>query len=605
MSDQRAQQTTKSSEPRSTISQMKKTTSPEMSPDPMQSGAALQRAQAAPGTLTPSDVMALQRTIGNQAVQRMLSGNQTGPNPSPTGQTIIQPKLVVGPANDRYEQEADGIANQVMRMSASPIKSQPKRLQRKPNHSAVQRVVGPEGGSINQELESRINGSRGGGSPLPGSVRATLEPKLNADLSNVKVHTNSNAVQLNRELGAKAFTSRNHIYYGAGQSPADLALTTHEVVHTMQQGAVQPVQRQPEQAAETPQPTTQATNDTVVQRFAYDDDPSTWAPVNRIKRSGEGVEGVYFVFKGSNMLIVKPVRDPGNVEYANRMTGAITGLATPDTKSYPLTGSDPISQLLKTTPIEGARSDKELEDKLEFNSYWLVMSTVAGKSIQTLPEDATDNQALDFITNQRALQDTGRIMVADAFLGNQDRLIGQRVNLGNFFYNAADQRAATIDNDMEVEKGAFKRNGSFDMPTAMEIFEWLMDNGQRNGVINKFIAKFKQSHPGVVASMDDNQVRAWVSEGIDLGMADLQRAMQNMNLVRSVKDIDSKYGKSNKRDYAMIKGRAQYMDARVGGMSKDEAKQKMGKYIKYKEMYTKLPKGLKWTARIWNGGRGF
>jgi len=46
-------------------------------------------------------------------------------------------------------------------------------------------------------------------------------------------------VQLNRDLGAKAFTHKNHIFYGAGSSPNDMKLTTHEAVHTIQQGAVQ------------------------------------------------------------------------------------------------------------------------------------------------------------------------------------------------------------------------------------------------------------------------------------------------------------------------------------------------------------------------------
>lgn len=45
----------------------------------------------------------LQRTIGNQAVQR-----------------FIQRKLTINTPGDRYEQEADHIADQVMRTSASP-----------------------------------------------------------------------------------------------------------------------------------------------------------------------------------------------------------------------------------------------------------------------------------------------------------------------------------------------------------------------------------------------------------------------------------------------------------------------------------------------------
>jgi hypothetical protein len=61
----------------------------------------LQRAVANPRVARPSDILALQRTAGNQAVTR-----------------LIQTKLAVGPAGDRYEQEADRVAEQVMTMPA-------------------------------------------------------------------------------------------------------------------------------------------------------------------------------------------------------------------------------------------------------------------------------------------------------------------------------------------------------------------------------------------------------------------------------------------------------------------------------------------------------
>jgi len=61
----------------------------------------LQRAVANPRVARPSDILALQRTVGNQAVTR-----------------LIQTKLTVGPAGDRYEQEADRVAEQVMTMPA-------------------------------------------------------------------------------------------------------------------------------------------------------------------------------------------------------------------------------------------------------------------------------------------------------------------------------------------------------------------------------------------------------------------------------------------------------------------------------------------------------
>ena len=81
----------------------------------------VQRARIDPARLTPADVMALQRTIGNQAVvdllgRRKASGRSTTP--------AVQAKLRVGPVGDRYEQEADRVANQVVgQIDAAPDSS--------------------------------------------------------------------------------------------------------------------------------------------------------------------------------------------------------------------------------------------------------------------------------------------------------------------------------------------------------------------------------------------------------------------------------------------------------------------------------------------------
>ena len=68
-------------------------------------------------------------------------------------------------------------------------------------------------------VESGIGRSKGGGSPLPDTVRTFMEPRFGIDFSHVRVHTGSEAMQLNREIGAKAFTHGSDIYYGAGHGP--------------------------------------------------------------------------------------------------------------------------------------------------------------------------------------------------------------------------------------------------------------------------------------------------------------------------------------------------------------------------------------------------
>ena len=192
-----------------------------------------------------SDMLWLQRSIGNRAVAKLLGRDaQSTSQPTSPG-TLIQAKLTVGPADDQFEDEAEDISSQVMRMpdvSPHPIRRQDEEetAQRTPAISQIQRrtPVGLAGGAVDSDLERNIHQAKNGGSSLSSNLRNRLEPKLNADLSGVKVHTDSKSVQLNRDLGAKAFTHKNHIFYGAGQSPSNLKLTTHEAVHTIQQGAV-------------------------------------------------------------------------------------------------------------------------------------------------------------------------------------------------------------------------------------------------------------------------------------------------------------------------------------------------------------------------------
>ncbi len=85
----------------------------------------IQRAQAMPHTLSAADVKVLQRSVGNRETTRLL-------------QPILQAKLQLGPAGDKYEQEADRVADQVVRasrLSTPPVQRESateEELQMKP-----------------------------------------------------------------------------------------------------------------------------------------------------------------------------------------------------------------------------------------------------------------------------------------------------------------------------------------------------------------------------------------------------------------------------------------------------------------------------------------
>ncbi|HEY2290786.1 MAG TPA: DUF4157 domain-containing protein [Thermoanaerobaculia bacterium] len=87
------------------------------------------------------------------------------------------------------------------------------------------------------------------GSPLSGALRQRIEPVLGTDLSGVRVHASPAARESARSLKAKAFTHRDHIWLGPGQSADDAELMAHEATHVVQQTAgadgPKPIQRAP------------------------------------------------------------------------------------------------------------------------------------------------------------------------------------------------------------------------------------------------------------------------------------------------------------------------------------------------------------------------
>lgn len=93
--------------------------------------------------------------------------------------------------------------------------------------------------SQENELEGKLNSSKGGGKGLDKKTKNEMESGFGADFSDVKVHTDSNAVQMSQELGAQAFTNGNDVYFNKGKynpnSKEGKHLLAHELTHTIQQ----------------------------------------------------------------------------------------------------------------------------------------------------------------------------------------------------------------------------------------------------------------------------------------------------------------------------------------------------------------------------------
>jgi hypothetical protein len=344
----------------------------------------------------------------------------------------------------------------------------------------------------------------------------------------------------------------------------------------------------------------------VLQRLAYTDPPSGWGAMT-ITRSGEGAKGVYLIQSGSDQIVVKPMGGAARSDYANKLIQQAMGLDAPRTKTYPKASVEggQIATLLTTGPVQGARTATEAADVIKLANYFVVMSSVAGKSIQRLDDD----EACEFIESDEALESVGRIMVADAFLGNMDRLLGD-VNLGNFFYAVATRTApgvvATLDNDavfepVKYEAGAIGGN----LAKKLRLVERLIDPVKRELIIERFLKAFRVKHDALdhakaVAAYDGrvDEAKSAISVGVVEALDDIAIAFKvDMDLVREV--AFSKETQSlTRRDPDTAKGLAHYIRARrLKGTTETKAVARLEKYLEYRAKRNQTPTGLKWATR--------
>ncbi|TMM59539.1 DUF4157 domain-containing protein [Maribacter algarum] len=98
---------------------------------------------------------------------------------------------------------------------------------------------GPPAGA--GRLQSQLHQSTTGGKPMAAPVRNSMSSRFGADFSSVRIHTDTSAQQMSKQVNAHAFTYGNHIYFNSGKydpaSKAGQTLLAHELTHTIQQGA--------------------------------------------------------------------------------------------------------------------------------------------------------------------------------------------------------------------------------------------------------------------------------------------------------------------------------------------------------------------------------
>lgn len=155
----------------------------------------------------------------------------------------VQTKLTVNQPGDIYEQEADRVAESVMRMPESAIPT------------TATSCVGPTTVNVPPIVHEVL---RSPGQPLDPNTRSYFEPRFGHDFSQVRVHTDRRASESAQAVNARAYTVGHDIVFDAGQyrtlDVEGRQLIAHELTHVAQQARGLPTIRLQREKGTSPRP---------------------------------------------------------------------------------------------------------------------------------------------------------------------------------------------------------------------------------------------------------------------------------------------------------------------------------------------------------------
>lgn len=266
----------------------------------------------------------------------------------------IQMKMAVNKPGDKFEQEADNMANKIMRMpTPTPITGKEEKLQRQPEdklrkkeddkiqkaampeekiqkaplaeekvqkkeEDKIQKAAMPEEKvqkapaneekklqrkgngtpAVTTNIQTAIQNKTAGGQALSNDVRGYMEPRFNANFSKVRVHHDAESASLNKQLSARAFTYQNHVFFSKNQyqphNSDGKQLLAHELTHTIQQGHA--IQRSPQVSSTASTP--------AIQRWGLPSIPSWQDVIDWLANKAYNIPGyrMFTIVIGSNPI---------------------------------------------------------------------------------------------------------------------------------------------------------------------------------------------------------------------------------------------------------------------------------------------------------------
>jgi hypothetical protein len=167
---------------------------------------------------------------------------------------VVQAKMAVSSPSDPFEVEAEKVAADFVKRSYDPGSGGGVGISRSITPLVARRASGDglenSGAGLETSADAAQKISRAtasGGRPLDGATRSRFEDGLGADLSAVKVHTDSSSDTLCRSLSADAFSTGRDVFFSSGTfNPGTKSgdhLLAHELTHVVQQGAAPTIAR--------------------------------------------------------------------------------------------------------------------------------------------------------------------------------------------------------------------------------------------------------------------------------------------------------------------------------------------------------------------------
>ncbi|MBQ4818569.1 DUF4157 domain-containing protein [Aquimarina sp. MMG016] len=137
-------------------------------------------------------------------------------------------------------------------------------------------------------LSNRIKNKAGQGRRMSENTQSEMETSFGSDFSDVNIHTDQDAVTMNKELGAQAFTYGKDVYFNSGkyspESTEGKHLLAHELTHVVQQNGAD-IKRQPgEKDLKSPRFRGDSTLENVLDKKEYLKNGSSGSSVERLQQ---------------------------------------------------------------------------------------------------------------------------------------------------------------------------------------------------------------------------------------------------------------------------------------------------------------------------------